>query len=122
MILADTSAWIEYLRGRLPQFGGALANGDIYAHPWVNAELALGNIKDRAIRLGALDRLEQAAVASIDEIRRLVERHQLAGRGVGLVDTQLIASARLTRCGLWTLDRRQQEAAHDVGVIVIGAS
>ncbi len=33
------------------------------------------------------------------------------GRGIGWVDVQLLASARLTGIPLWTLDRRLKEVA-----------
>ncbi len=120
MILVDTSTWIEYFRGALPGLGSALARGEVHSHPWVTAELALGTMRDRDVRLSALDQLQPAVEASIGETRRLVDRHRLHGRGIGLVDAQLIASARLTACRLWTLDRKLGSAARDVGVDVVG--
>lgn len=119
MILVDTSAWIDYFRGELPQLGPVLARGEVYAHPWVIAELALGTMRDRAIRLAALDQLDEAVVASVEEVRQIVERHRLHGRGIGLVDAQLVGSALLTSCSLWTLDRRLRSAAADSGVSVV---
>ena len=38
------------------------------------------------------------------------------GRGIGFVDAQLLASAKLTHCTLWTQDRRLAELAAALGV------
>ena len=41
----------------------------------------------------------------------LIESHQLMGRGIGFVHAQLLTSAKLSRCGLWTADRKLKELA-----------
>jgi len=46
----------------------------------------------------------------------LIEQHQLMSRGIGFVDAQLLASARLSHCTLWTQDRRLTELAAALGV------
>ena len=47
----------------------------------------------------------------------LIERHQLMGRGIGWVDVHLLASAKLSGCHLWTLDRRLAVIAREQGVM-----
>jgi predicted nucleic acid-binding protein len=40
-----------------------------------------------------------------------IERHNLAGLGVGLIDVHLLASAWVSGVQIWTLDRRLKEIA-----------
>ena len=40
-----------------------------------------------------------------------LEAHRLYGQGVGWVDAHLLASALLTRCAIWTLDKQLRKAA-----------
>lgn len=46
-----------------------------------------------------------------DEVRYLIEREKLFGRGIGSVDAHLLAAARLGHVVLWTRDRVLREAA-----------
>ena len=63
-----------------------------------------------------LQGLPAARVATPAEVLTLIEKHHLMGRGIGFVDAQLLASARLTHCTLWTQDRRLAELAAALGV------
>lgn len=46
----------------------------------------------------------------------LVDRRQLAGRGLGWTDVHLLASALLAKCTLWTLDPALGAVAAELGV------
>ncbi|MGH7520301.1 MAG: hypothetical protein ACREMI_03385 [Gemmatimonadales bacterium] len=46
----------------------------------------------------------------------LIDRAPLWERGIGWVDAHLLASARLDRLRLWTLDRRLARVAQDLGI------
>jgi predicted nucleic acid-binding protein len=61
--------------------------------------------------LGLLGELPRAEAAQHGEVLEFVERHGLAGSGVGWVDAHLLVSAALSGVGLWTLDRRLSLAA-----------
>jgi hypothetical protein len=56
-------------------------------------------------------RLPFSVPASNEEVLALLEQNRLFGRGLGWVDAHLPASARLTRCRLWTLDNPLRDAA-----------
>ncbi len=116
MILVDTPVWVEHLRTGRPDLARLLDDGLVLGHPWVDGELALGHLVRRAEVLGLLGALPQAVVATAEEIRVLVDHHQLHGTGIGYVDAQLLASTALTGgAELWTEDRRLHAAAVRVG-------
>lgn len=113
MILADTSVWLDHLRsGDDPAFSYLLEADTVVTHPFVVGELAMGNLRGRETILGLLNDLQQAVVASHDEVMAYVSRHELFGLGIGYVDAHLLASTRLTHgVKLWTKDKRLRSAA-----------
>jgi predicted nucleic acid-binding protein len=118
-VLADRSVWVQHWRRGLPEFRRLLEQSRIVIHPFVLGELALGLIAPRADVLRDLSALDSAPSAEHDEVLALVERAHLWGRGIGWVDAHLLASARLDRLSLWTLDRQVARAARDLGVALI---
>lgn len=111
MILVDSSVWVDHFRRGSPRLEALLDDGLVLVHPFVLGELALGRLKRRAEILGLLREMPRAELASHDEALEFVDRHELAGKGVGWVDVHLLVSAALGRVSLWTLDRRLAVAA-----------
>ena len=116
MILVDTSVWVDHLRNGLPLLANLLQEGEVLIHPWVIGEIACGNLRNRNQILDLLQGLPAAVVASDSEVLLLIERSNLMGRGIGYVDAHLLAAAKLSRCGLWTQDRRLAALAQDQGL------
>ena len=117
MILVDTSVWIEHLRSAGAILTELLDDGEVLGHPFVFAELALANLRQRDDVLRMLRRLPQATNASHPEVLDLIEREALFGRGIGYIDAHLLAAARLTAASrLWTRDRRLQAVAAQLGL------
>ena len=117
-ILVDTNVWIDHLRTTDPVLVDLLERDQVCVHQSVITELALGNLKDRSIFLGALERL--LIVRNVDDqgVRHFVEERRLWGRGLSAVDAALLASVVVTPdVSLWTRDKRLRQAARDVGVI-----
>ncbi len=85
-------------------------------HLFVAGELACGNLKSRVAILSDLHALPSAKLASNTEVLQLIEDRRLWGRGLGWVDVHLLASALLSHCGLWTLDKKLGEAATELGL------
>lgn len=121
MILVDTSIWIAHLRQAERKLVDLLEAGSVLSHPFVIGEMALGSLKQRKAVLDALSGLPQAVAASDEEVRGLIEGADLPGTGIGYVDAHLLASARLSAAGLWTLDRRLAVVAQRLGVAGSGA-
>ena len=93
-----------------------LSEGLVLMHPFVSGELACGNLKSRVTILSDLDALPSAKPASNTEVLQLIEDRRLWGRGLGWVDVHLLASALLSHCGFWTLDKKLGEAATELGL------
>ncbi len=112
-ILADTSVWVDYLRHKHAPILGLLEQGDIVMHDYVIGEIVLGGIS-RA-KLAIFDRLHRCRCASHEEVMHLIAERNLAGRGLGYVDSHLLAAALIGRLRLWTLDKALQQAANEFG-------
>ena len=111
MILVDTSVWVDHLRRGNARLKALLDDGLVLVHPFVVGELALARLKRRTEVFGLLGEMPQAEAASHEEALEFVNRHDLAGSGVGWVDIHLLVSAGLSGATLWTLDRRLAAAA-----------
>jgi predicted nucleic acid-binding protein len=123
VILVDTSIWVDHLRAGHPVLARLLEQGQVLGHPWVVGEIALGSLKQRQSVLGLLAGLPQAEVATGPEVAGFIEHHRLYGLGLGFVDVQLLAAARLTNdARLWTADKRLAAAAARLDLLaVVGA-
>lgn len=119
MILVDTSVWVEHLRLGHPGLRDRLERGAVSVHPFVAGEIACGSLRSRHEVLDPLDALPRAPQATDVEVRTLLERRALFGRGIGWIDAHLIASALLANVPLWTLDRRLLAAADAAGAMVL---
>ncbi len=94
-----------------------LVQGQIAIHPFVVAELALGSLKERTRTLALLDLLPQLPVATIKEVRSMIEARRLHGLGIGLIDAHLIASLFLDPTTLlWTRDKPLRKVALELGI------
>ena len=118
MILADTSIWIDHLRTEDRRMRQLLEAGQIAIHPYIVAELALGMLANRAQTLMFFDLLPQVRVAQLSELRQMIEARSLYGKGIGLIDTHLVASAYLTPSTLlWTRDKCLRSVARNLGLL-----
>lgn len=116
MVLADTSVWVDHLRQGSARLGQLLRANEVLTHPFVIGELACGVLQSRAEILRHLGALPEARLADHGEVLHLVESAKLHGRGIGWVDAHLLASALLSRCSLWTLDKRLSLLASSLGI------
>jgi hypothetical protein len=93
-----------------------LNKGRVFVHPFVIGEIACGKISNRAEVLDLLRHLPSVAVATDDEALAFLERRALMGRGIGLVDVHLLASAALAGTRLWTNDKRLAAVAEELAL------
>ena len=107
MILVDTSVWIDHLRAGDKELARLLEQANVLMHPWVLGEIALGNLRQRRTILDALSNLPQIPCADDAEMLHFIESAGLGGAGIGYVDAQILAAARLAPgTAVWTRDKR----------------
>ncbi|MCK5457703.1 MAG: PIN domain-containing protein [Melioribacteraceae bacterium] len=111
MVLVDTSVWIDHLRNSNKELGSLLLNGSVVMHEFILGELAIGNIKNRKEIIDLLQSISYVPKVTIDEYLFFINKNRLFGKGVGFVDINLLASAKLSGTPIWTLDKKLKEAA-----------
>jgi predicted nucleic acid-binding protein len=116
MILVDTSAWVDHLRKDNATIKELLLAGMAVVHPFIIGELACGNLTNRAEILHLLAVLPQAIVAEHREVLIFIESNQLHGKGIGWVDSHLLAAALLSGLQILTYDKAIGEAASKLGI------
>ena len=121
MLLVDTSVWVDHLRRGDERLAATLKEGGVLTHQAVIEELACGNLRDRRTILQLIQALPSAPGISHIEFLAFVESQGLAGLGLGAADVHLLASARLSRCPLWTRDRVLRREAARLGVLAAEA-
>lgn len=119
MTLVDTSIWIGHFRHPDSRLLRLLASNSVLGHAFVTGEVACGLMADRSGRLRLLGELPLARVAGPDEVLAFIERHRLAGAGIGYVGAHLLAAAALTPpARVWSGDKRLAAAAARLGLSV----
>ena len=112
MILADTSIWIEFLKGNEEVF--TIMQQKLESREIVVAECIIGELLQ-----GAKDEHEQRIITSyweclpkIDESGIWIEAgtysgsNKLISKGIGLIDVVILMIARRTNSKIWTLDEK----------------
>ena len=116
-VLVDTTVWVDHFQQAEPQLVRLLNEGCVLTHPFVVGEMSLANLHDRAQILASLADLEPAVLASPAEVQELIELRSLHGRGLGYVDTHLLAAALLSPgATLWTRDCHLFRVARELGL------
>lgn len=99
-VLVDTSVWVDHLKFGNEALIKWLNEGQVLTHPLVIGELACGRLGNREEILHLLRVLPRVQVASDEEVMVFVEQGGLTGRGLGWVDVNLLASAKLAGASL----------------------
>ena len=116
MFLVDTSVWIDHLRHGDPLLAGLLREDAVLIHSLIIEEIACGHLVNRKEILSLFEALPRSPEIEHGEILYFLAHHHLAGRGIGVADAHLLASARLAGTGLWSRDKNLSFIAHDLGL------
>ncbi len=120
MVLVDTSVWIRFLAGREPFASGLdwlLGRDQVIGHGMVFGELLLGDVGGKRRKLlEAYEQMHHAATVPHDDVVEFVRVRRLAGRGVGWVDANLLASAVVGGLKVWSTDPRLAALASDLRI------
>lgn len=116
LVLVDTSVWVQSQSSKQSEqiqdaLASLLASSRVVAHDLVQLELMLGTGKNRKELVDNYSLLTCFASRPNSEVIRLVEQRGLAGRGIGAIDTHLLAACLHERGQLWTLDTKLHEVA-----------
>jgi len=119
MVLVDTSVWIRFLANQAPYAGGLaelLSRADVASHDFVLGELLIGDKGGRKRWLADYGRIHRFATVPHSEVVEFVRQRRLHGRGIGWIDTHLLAAAIVRGGQLWTADPRLALVATELGV------
>lgn len=119
MVLVDTSVWVRFLANRAPFAAGLdelLAQGEACGHDFVMGELLVGDKGARKQLLADFALMHQVPVVPHREVVEFVRQRRLHGRGIGWIDTHLLASALVSHVKLWTADPRLGDVARELGI------
>lgn len=105
-VLVDTSVWIDHFRKSEPYLVDLLETDLIVCHPFVVGELACGHLNNRHEILNLLEGLHQLRKIEDSELLFFIDQQQLTGKGLGLIDMHLLASAKLDGAKIWTKDKK----------------
>ena len=104
------------MRRRSDRLAAWLTEGLVLGHPFVQGELACGQMPHRTEVLALFEQLPPATVVAHHEMLQFVDRHRLMRQGLGWIDLHLLASALVSRASLATRDGRLARAAHAFGM------
>lgn len=112
MVILDTSVWVEFLKGRQPFFNKIttlLEENQVYALEAVFAELIQGalNKGEREVIYEYWRNLPNPEIENV-LLRAGIEsgKNKWVSKGIGLIDSVIILSARETLSKVWTLDKK----------------
>lgn len=117
MLLVDSSVWSDHLRRHDALMAAHLLSGEVLTHAFVIGEIACGAFPRRAETLELLRCLPSAPVLSHAEVLGFIDRHALAGKGVGFVDIHLLGAALVSAAAVWTRDKRMAAVAAQLGCL-----
>ena len=120
MILADTSVWIEFLKGKeliYSYLSFLLEHGEISGLEVIFGELLQGakSKREREMILAYAECIEQ-----LDEKGNWLNAglnasaNQLKDKGIGLIDSYLLTNSQSKNIKLWTLDKKLSAATENL--------
>ena len=119
MVLVDTSVWIRFLSNRAPyaaELDRLLDRDEAAGHDLIYGELLIGDPGGRGDLLKSYGLMHYLASVPHEEVAEFVRVNKLHGRGIGWIDSHLLASALVADIPLWTADDRLAGLAAELGV------
>jgi predicted nucleic acid-binding protein len=117
MTLVDTSVWIDFFRQSDPSIDKTLSdlleNNEVVALSAVFGELLQG-AKNKSEEKTILEFWEYLPKVEEEELLieagKLSREHGLSAKGVGLLDSCILAASRMNNLQVWSLDKKLLEA------------
>ena len=111
MVLVDTSIWIDHFNRKNDELEYLLVENQVVLHPYIIAEIACGNLRQRNLILSLLRAMPSVKILSMDEYFLFLEKNKLYGIGLGFVDVNIVGSSLLSNCQIYTRDKELNLAA-----------
>jgi len=118
MVLVDTSIWIRFLANRTPyaaELDRLLDRDEAAGHDLIHGELLIGDAGGRGDLLRSYDLMHRLPSVPHADVVVFVQARKLHGRGIGWIDTHLLASALVANVPFWTADERLAGLAREFG-------
>ncbi len=104
--LVDSSVWIGHFKKADSKLISLLEADEVILHPFVIQELYLGKPKGKEFVFERLVKLPTLSILPDEEFRRFVDRFKIPGKGIGVIDSHLLASAFQQKIALFTFDKK----------------
>ncbi len=104
-VLVDSSVWISHFKKADPLLIQLLAEDSVVTHPFVLQELYLGRPKGKDFIFDLLETLETLPILETADVFSFIEKNNIVGGGIGIIDTHLLASAYNNKIGIHTNDK-----------------
>ena len=121
MIIADTSVWIEYLKGKNPEITQSLKprleRRKVVAISAVFGELLQGvkNKREREVINSFWKNLPHVDETDLFiEAGNIANEYKLYSKGVGLIDGYILSAALRHNLPIWTLDKKLDRVIDEV--------
>jgi len=116
MVLVDTSVWIDHFNFGDSNLEFLLNENKVATHQFVIGELACGNFKNRKLIFTLLNALPLMQEITKEEFYLFLDQHRLYGTGMGFVDVNLLASALISNCTIYTRDKSLLSSANKLKI------
>ena len=120
MVLIDSSIWVDFFRKGDSSIKSSLLRekSRVVTHEMIIGEMMLSNRTDDSF-LEELLLISRLPSVSFEEYWRFVKEKRIAGKGIGYVDTNLLASSIKNGARIWTLDKKLAQAAEESGCLYV---
>ena len=106
--IVDSSIWIAHFKKSDKHLISLLEADDVLVHAFVLQELYLGKPKGKDFDFERLAKLPQLPVLTTEEFFLFCDEYKVSAKGIGCVDTHLLASAILHKVEIYTHDKKLQ--------------
>ncbi len=122
MVLIDTSVWVTSMHPSQVEMAKTmrmLIRKDVVrGHEFVHGELMIGKAgRTRTEVVDLYGDIVRLNTLSHDDVIAFMKRQKMANRGIGWVDTHLLASAYAASVKVWTMDKNFQAAADELDIL-----
>ena len=120
-VLIDTGIWIDFLNGKNSSLylGELLETNRVTIHNLIEGELRVGNIKNRSKFLDLLQSVKRASEINREVLYLLIEKEDLSGKGLSIIDVHIYAAALVDNLFVWTNDKNLRKICEKKGILFI---